>query len=130
MAHWAEHYVGEPYIDGDNDCASFAERVQAEVFEREIDLPSDRAHGMRGQSRQLTDLKADYGVAVDQPMEGDAVLMIGRGRLNHVGVFCVIGGVPHVLHAMKSARQVCLHRIRDLQQQGLTVGGYYQWIIR
>jgi len=130
MQHWTEQYVGKPYVEGQNDCASFAARVQAEVFHRAITLPGERAPGMRGQSGQILAHKNDHGIPVEIPMEGDAVLMIGRGRLNHIGVYTVIHGVPYVLHAMKSARQVCLHRIRDLQQQGLAVEGYYQWITR
>ena len=128
MRHWAERFVGEPYQDGANDCASFAERVQREIFQRAINLPTDRAAGVRGQSAQILNARGDYGIPTEHPQEGDAVLMRGRGRLNHLGIYCEIEGVPFVLHAMRNARQVCLHRLRDLNQLGLTVEGVYTWI--
>ena len=128
MRHWAERFVGEPYQDGANDCASFAERVQREIFQRAINLPTDRAAGVRGQSAQILNARGDYGTRTEHPQEGDAVLMRGRGRLNHLGIYCEIEGVPFVLHAMRNARQVCLHRLRDLNQLGLTVEGVYTWI--
>ena len=127
MRHWAEQFVGEPYQDGSNDCASFAARVQRDIFQRPIHLPTDRVPGMRGQSQQILDARGDYGTPTDQPREGDAVLMRGRGRLNHLGVYCEIEGVGFVLHAMRNARQVCLHRLRDLDRYGLTLEGFYTW---
>ena len=125
--HWSEPYIGMPYVPGDNDCASFAARVVREVFAREIGLPHERSDGVSGWSRQIECAKNDYGIRVNKPEEGDAVLMIGRGRLNHIGVYCVIGGVGYVLHAMLKHGAVALHRIRDLDNVGLAVEGYYRW---
>ncbi len=127
MTHWAERYLGEPYIEGENDCATLAARVQLEVFGRHIALPAERMSDYRGWSRQIQAHKDDYADPVEHPAEGDAVLMVGRGRLNHIGIYCELGEVPHVLHAMKSAGQVVLHRIRDLDRYGLAVEGYYRW---
>ncbi|MBI3771474.1 MAG: C40 family peptidase [Gammaproteobacteria bacterium] len=126
MAHWSERYIGEVYIEGTGDCAAFAARVQREVFGRVIALPTARAHGMRGQSAQIELHKANYGDRIDEPQEGDAVLMIGRGRLDHIGVYCV-AGEPCVLHAMRNAGRVVMHRLRDLESQGLTTEGFYRW---
>jgi len=128
MQHWSDPYIGTPYAQ--YDCAAMAALVQREVFGREISLPSDRAEGLRAQSRQLQDLQADYAQPVAQPIEGDAVLMRGRGRINHVGVYTVIGGVAYVLHAMKKPGHTCLHRLRDLHLYGLQVEGFYAWLIR
>jgi len=125
--HWAEHYVGEPYIEGGNDCAALAARVQQEVFGRRIALPVERMSDYRGWSRQIEMHRDDYADPVDAPAEGDAVLMVGRGRLNHIGTYCELNGAPCVLHAMKSAGQVVLHPIRDLGRYGLEVEGYYRW---
>lgn len=124
--HWAQQYVGQPYIEGEHDCAAFAARVQREVFRREIFLPTARA-GLRGNARMIDTLAADYAVPTTTPRDGDAVLMVSRGRLSHVGIYCLFGNVPYVLHAMKNAGMVVLHRIRDLDNQGLTLEGYYQW---
>lgn len=134
MKHWSEKkhpdgsyvYIGLPYVEGDNDCGQFAARIQHEIFGREIMLPTERAHGLRGQSRQIESLLDDYGLRTDAPVDGDAVLM-KSGSLWHVGVYCLIRGTPHVLHAMKNAGQVCRHRLADLPHQGLTIEGFYRW---
>jgi len=127
MNHWTEHYIGAPYVEGKNDCASFTARVQREWFGREIPLPVDREANYLGWSRQIESHREDYAAPTETPEEGDAVLMIGRGRLNHLGTYCLIGGEQYVLHAMKSAGQVVLHRVRDLPMYGLTVEGFYRW---
>ncbi|MCE5182349.1 MAG: NlpC/P60 family protein [Betaproteobacteria bacterium] len=128
MAHWSDKYVGRPYIEGEQDCAVLAEDVQREEFGRQISLPTERAAGLRGLSRQIESLKLDYAVPTDTPAEGDGVLMIGRGNLDHIGIYCVIGGTAYVLHAASNARQVVRHRLRDLPGQGLPVEGFYKWI--
>lgn len=128
-AHWTEQYVGMPYDKETNDCGMFAERVQLEIFGRVISLPKERATTLRGLSRQIRAHLDDFGIRTDSPIEGDGVLMIGRGRMDHIGIYCLINGTAWVLHAMRGANQVCLHRVRDLATHGLTVEGFYQWII-
>lgn len=126
-AHWTEQYVGRPYSE--HDCAALAVLVQREVFGRDIQLPNERAVGLRGISKQINSHKVDFALRTEVPADGDGVLMIGRGRLNHIGIYCLVNGAPWVLHAMRDANQVCLHRVRDLATHGLTVEGFYQWII-
>lgn len=124
--HWTQQYIGMPYIEGEQDCGEFAARIQREVFRREVRLPTERAAGLRGKSRQIESLLDDYGLVTDAPVDGDAVLMKG-GSLWHIGVYALIGGIPYVLHAMKNAGQVVLHRLRDLENQGLKFEGFYKW---
>lgn len=126
--HWSERYVGMPYVEGDADCAALAARVQREVFGRAIGLPADRAGTLRGLTRQIEDLRADYAERTDAPADGDGVLMIGRGRLDHIGLYCLIDGTPWVLHAMRNAGAVVLHRLSVIDEQGLRVEGFYRWI--
>ena len=123
--HWSESFVGLPYAQA--DCAALAARVQREVVGRDLALPGERAAGLRGLSTQIVELKADYAEPVEIPRDGDAVLMVARGRLQHVGVYCDIDGSPWVLHAVRNAGQTCLHRLCDLSRYGLTVEGYYRW---
>lgn len=124
-SHWAVAYVGLPYASA--DCAQLAERVQREQFGRELALPTERAVGLRELSRQIDDWRHRLAEPTRAPAEGDAVLMLARGRLMHIGIYCLIEGQPHVLHAMRNAGQACLHLLRDLPRQGLTVEGFYRW---
>jgi hypothetical protein len=124
--HWSARYVGLPYAEA--DCAALAARVQHEVFGRAILLPYQREPGLRGMSAQIERLKADFAKRIEAPIDGDAVLMQSRGRLDHIGIYCIIENEPWVLHSARNAGQAVLHRLRDLGTQGLTLEGYYRWV--
>jgi hypothetical protein len=125
QSHWSKRYVGLPYAQA--DCAHLCVLVQREVFGHQLVLPVDRADGLRGVSQQITDLQGDFAEPVPVPEDGDAVLMVGRGRLNHIGTAAFINNQLWVLHAMKNAGQAVLHRISALENLGLRVEGYYRW---
>jgi len=125
--HWSAKYIGQPYIEGENDCASFAVKVQREIFERNILLPQNRAANYIGWSKQIDEHKNECATPTTEPVEGDAVLMMGKGRTNHIGIYVNFCNVPYVLHAMHNAGQVCLHRIRELENIGLKLEGFYKW---
>lgn len=129
MAHWAEKYIGRPYICGTADCAHALALVRKEVFNEIVptDIEVERKASALGRAGQMTDLVAEYGEKTDYPQEGDAVLMMCKGRPSHIGAYCIVNGEPSVLHAMQSAGMVVLHRIRDLERVFLTVEGYYTW---
>lgn len=128
MAHWSEKYVGKPYIEGQFDCAHFVELVLREQFGRELNLPKEHAGEYRAQQRQIDAEKAQYAEPVAIPREGDGVLIVSRGRAEHLGVYCEIHGTSYVLHNFRAAGRVCLHRIRSLPAQGMALAGYYRWI--
>lgn len=127
MMHWAEQYVGQPYIEDENDCAAFVERVLREQYGREVRFPAEHAKGYRAQARQIQSLKDEYAYRTDAPQEGDGVLMLGRARMNHIGLYCAIDGAGYVLHAMEGIGEVALHPLRDLPDYGLEVEGIYRW---
>jgi hypothetical protein len=136
MSHWAERYTSRVYAykEGEFDCADFVRLVMSEVFRREIRLPGREYLGQRGEAKhdamaaQIRHDKSDYALATHKPREGDGVLMICRGKPSHIGIYCVINGEAWVLHNAANARQSVLHRIRELDRQGMSVEGYYRWI--
>lgn len=129
MAHWSEQYIGQPYAIGDADCAHTLALVRKEVFNQPVptDIEVERKTSALGRVGQMSDLVSEYGEKTDIPQEGDAVLMMCKGRPSHIGAYCIVDGEPSVLHAMQSAGMVVLHRIRDLERVFLTVEGYYTW---
>lgn len=129
MPHWSQEYVGMPYEIGSADCARLLSKVRREVFQEAVpsDIEVERAASMLGRVGQMSDLVEAYGSKTDSPVEGDAVLMMARGRPSHIGAYCVVDGEPCVLHAMQNAKMVVLHKIRDLPRVFLTVEGYYKW---
>lgn len=127
--HWAESYVGQDYQVGSADCARLLSRVRREVFHLPVpeDIEVDRAASRLGRVGQLSDLVDAFGERTETPVEGDAVLMLSRGRPSHIGAYCVVDGEPCVLHAMENAGMVVLHKIRDLPRIFLTIEGFYTW---
>ena len=126
MAHWSEKYIGLPYEEGKMDCAELVKRVLFVEFGKVANIPSERAAGLRGKSQQIDLTKDKVAKKVKAPREGDVVLMRCRGALGHVGVYCLINHEAWVLHALKNAGQVCIHRMHNLHKYGLEVEGFYR----
>ena len=140
--HWAEAWLGRPWIAGEHDCADFVADVLRGQFGIALDLPAHvapEARGsagaptgatVRGWDRQIASLRADYAVPTIAPQDGDGVLMVARGarrlRRYHLGLWAGIGGVAHVLHCQDGAGSI-LHPIRDLGLRALELEGVYRW---
>lgn len=129
MSHWTERYIGQEYKTGTADCARLLASVRREVFGLPVpaDIEIERAASRLGRTGQMADLVNAYGESTNNPKDGDAVLMICRGRPSHIGAYALINGEPCVLHAMESTGHVVLHKIRELHRVFLTVEGYYAW---
>ena len=41
-SHWAESYIGRPYVEGRHDCADFVVAVMRERFGASLALPGPR----------------------------------------------------------------------------------------
>lgn len=134
--HWSSAFVGRPYIDGEFDCGELARAVQREVFGREVRIPTER--GYLGESHPVAKARAAAAQIAEEmercvqrtdlPRDGDAVILVSSGYLQHIGVYCWIGTEPWVLHADNEYEQVVLTRIRDLGVSGLKVASYHRWI--
>ena len=126
--HWAEAYVGRPYVAGEFDCAHLVVAVMAERFGRTITLPA-HARELRARDAQIAMLQGELAKLADEPHEGDVVLMRAAGRRralgHHIGVWCA-PGAPHVLHCTAEIG-TCLHPLRALATHGLEATGVYRW---
>lgn len=129
-SHWSDAYIGRPYMAGSADCAHLAAEVRREVF-HDASVATieriERAASALGRVHQVEELAARHGRRTAAPADGDAVLMLCRGRPSHVGIYCLIGTDAYVLHAMANAGEAVRHRLRDLPRVGLAVEGFYQW---
>ena len=129
MAHWSDNYIGQPYEINTADCARLLSKVRKIEFNLPVpaDIELERANSRLGRVSQIGDLVSEYGVKTESPKEGDAVLMLHRGRPSHIGVYCIVDGEECVLHAMESVKMVVRHKLSDLHKAWLTVEGYYSW---
>ena len=127
--HWAEAWLGRPWVAGEHDCADFVVEVLREQFGRTLDMPV-HAESVRGWDRQIAALKSEYALPTIAPQDGDGVLMHARSarrlRRYHLGLWADVGGVAHVLHCQDGAGSI-LHPIRDLGLRALELEGIYRW---
>lgn len=128
MMHWSDRYVGMPYLQDTGDCAALAERVAREVFGKTVGLPTSHACTYRDQAKQIMEMKDSYAVRIDQPKDGCPALFIGRGRLCHIGVVCLIANEVWILHADQSAGHVLRQRLRDMTRLHWKLENFYEWL--
>lgn len=125
-AHWSDPFIGMPWKEGVFDCGSLIELVRRDVFRHEIHLTSDRRSGPFGRNAQVRAEVQSRADRTDTPADGDLVLLICKARLQHIGLYCVIGAEPWVLHNGQGTG-VVLRRVRELEKWGFGVEGYYRW---
>lgn len=125
--HWSDGYIGRPYAAQGGDCADLAAAVAREVLGIECALPTAHATSYREQARQVMACRDDLAERVAAPIDGQPILLHGRGRTCHIGVACLIGGETWVLHADQAAGFVVRERLRQLTQVRYQLEGYYRW---
>ncbi|MGC0155736.1 hypothetical protein ACPRNU_25020 [Chromobacterium vaccinii] len=126
--HWSDRYVGQDYVADEADCAVLACSVAREVLGLDIQLPGERRPGPFGRGALIQQHQADFARRVDEPADAQPVLLIARGRAQHIGVMCRLVGEWWVLHADEGAGSVLRQRLREMARQGYQVEGYYQWL--
>lgn len=126
--HWSDRYVGQDYEADTADCAVLACAVAREVLGKDIQLPGERRPGPFGRNTQIQQKHGDFARRVDGPADAQPVLLICRGRAQHIGVMCYLAGEWWVLHADQGAGFVLRQRLRDMPRQGYTVEGFYEWL--
>lgn len=127
MRHWSEKYLGRPWTPT-HDCAAFARDVLREQFGVEVALPSG-FDWRRTKPRKVMELAEEFAVRSAVPFDGAGALMELRGnRLSlgsHIGVVCMIGGHPWVLHCMERMGSV-FHPVPALVRVQLEVRAWYR----
>jgi cell wall-associated NlpC family hydrolase len=124
--HWAETYIGEPWVAGEHDCWAFARRVWRERFGVEVPAVDVDA------CNRMACVKAFAGAEPERanwlpvmlPEEGDAVLIGKSERPSHVGVW-VDADCGGVLHCVQGAG-VVFNSTTSLYIGGWRILGFYR----
>jgi hypothetical protein len=105
--HWAIQYIGTPWQSGATgpdayDCWGFFRQVQQQHYQITvfpvIDVDANRI-------REVITAFNDSGayadwIQVEQPLDGDAVLMAHAQAVSHIGVWVETPGLSGVLHCV------------------------------
>lgn len=123
-------YIGLRYEE-DFDCADFVVHVARNLFGFDVTLPGDRPRG-KGCEAVLAEASKAYATPTLEPDTGDLVLMWDFGDTiapTHVGIYVSLGGIPYVLHSGRRLGGSVLTEKRKLARLGLTIEGYYKWLL-
>lgn len=125
MNHWAEKYLQVQYKD--MNCSKFVEHILRDHFKIDFNFPQSEGYLFR-QSEQIRESIPLFASRTETPKDGDLVLMHGKRRMCHVGMFVKIGIKDFVLHTEVRLKTAALHPLNALFQYGYTVEGYYTWL--
>ena len=122
--HWTMKYLQVEYKD--MNCSKFVEHVLRDHFKINYTFPQSEG-SLFNQSQQLRDNIPKFTYKTDMPKDGDLVLMHGKRRMCHVGMYVKIGRAGYVFHTESSMKTAALHKICTVFFNGYTVEGFYTW---
>lgn len=125
--HWSEHYMLHRRYDNDTyNCGHLIEEVQKEVFEREVDFIVPKESDPYDAILSVINNQRDKVVKVEQPQDGDLVLLYLHGKPVHLGIVWFHGKRLYVLHGMSREKSIVNTEINALLRWGMDVEGYYR----
>lgn len=126
---WWEEYIGREYIVDEYDCVHLLVDVQQNVFGHEFSIPVERERHLINKSAQIQFHLDEYTTPIEEAdiSDGDMLLMKCKGVLNHTGIVAIHNDVPYVLHNLRNIKSVAMHKIRELENYGMVVDGYYRF---
>ena len=128
--HWAEELIGRPYRTGGQgpdafDCWGLVRWVIAQRFGRELPAILVELDDLRAVLLAFRDHpERQRWTAVQEPDEGDCVLLRQSRHPIHVGVWLGVDG-GGVLHAVEG-NGVVFQRVRDLLASSWRIEGFYR----
>jgi len=124
MTHWSDGYIDIPHAE--LDCAELVARVLREQLGRVVNFPRKQSDNLFHRAALVTQHASDFAARIAAPVDGCGVLMLARGRMSHIGLFCAIdqGYVLHSDSAFGASVRVPLNRVRVTHR----IEGFYAWL--
>ena len=132
--HWSSKYLGRQYDAAAFNCMDLVREVTKEIKGK--DVPRFTRHYVMDSHDVVTEADAqflfqEWASPVNDPEEGDVVLMRIRGKARnigyHAGIFVPGPQIAHVLHCLKEYN-TCMSNIAKLDPFNLCLVGYYRWL--
>ena len=124
MTHWATGYVGTPWDAAENHCWGFVRRVWRDQFGWDVPAVTVDAASPVAVRRALAEGQGGW-VEVQDPYEGDGIMMAMGQRACHVGVWVTPTPDHGVLHAV-SGPGVIFTPPGRLAGMGYRISGIYR----
>lgn len=125
MTHWSDGYIGIAHAT--LDCAELVERVLREQLGRDLHFPRRANDNMFHRSALLTAHAQDFARPIAAPVDGCGVMFLVRGRMAHVGLYCLIGREGYVLHSDSAFGSSTRIAIRNMAPPRYRIEGFYEW---
>lgn len=126
MAHWSDGYIGVPWTA--ENCAALVERVLREQFGRTVAFPRPARPNVFHYAELLEARRRDFARPITSPHDGCAVIVLARGRLAHVGLYCVLPDQPYLLHSDSSFGASVRIPMSRVCRPRFTIEGFYAWL--
>lgn len=124
--HWATQYLGQPWVEHDNDCWAFFRKISAAHYQRNLSIIEIDTANLRACIDQfLNHTEHRHWQKTTSPLDGDAVLMSQGKMPSHVGMWLDVDG-GGVLHCVKGAG-VIFTKTNQLYMLGYQVLGFYRY---
>lgn len=107
MNHWATAFIGLPHVRGATgpdayDCWGFVRHIQLQQYGRNLPDVSHLGPDTKSAAATISNHdERDNWVEVDQPEDGDLVLMARNQIPVHIGIWIHANGTGGVLHSLE-----------------------------
>lgn len=109
-----------------HNCFYWFRRIQQAEYGRRVTARQIPKELLKQPPENLAaELERLYGWRqTDTPRDGDAAFMSQRKNPHHIGTVVVLGGQPHILHALEGVGMVLSDRL-DLRMNFWKIHGYW-----
>lgn len=126
MTHWSDSYIDIPHHE--LDCAELVERVLREQLGRDLHFPRRESDNLFHRSKLITAHARDFAQPTAAPFDGCGVMFLARGRMAHIGLYCLITGVGYVLHSDSSFGSSTRMPVSRMVPPRYRIEGFYEWL--
>lgn len=124
MAHWSDGYINIPHDR--EDCGELVERALREQLGRNYHFPRKESGNLFHRAGLITKHARDFADPIDEPHDGCGVLILSRGRMAHIGLYCAIDQ-GYVLHSNAIFGSSTRDPINRMVPPVYRIQGFYAW---
>lgn len=126
MAHWSDGYIDIPHDS--EDCGQLVERALREQHGKNVRFPQRQRDDLFHRAALIKQHAAEFAYPIPAPVDGCGVLMLARGRMAHIGLYCEIDFQGYVLHSDSLFGTSTRMPISRMVPPFYRIQGFYGWL--